>query len=177
VLINGASGGVGTFAVQLAKAFGAHVTAVCSTRNVDRMRTLGADQVIDYKQEDFTKSGQQVDLIIAVNGYHTLSDYKRALKPGGVYVAAGGKMAQIFESLLLGAWHSMVSGKKIKSVTAKPNRDDLAFIGDLLAAGKIMPVIDRCYLFSEAIEALRYLGEGHAQGKVVISMGASPTTG
>ena len=170
VLINGASGGVGTFAVQLAKYFGAEVTAVCSTRNVDQARSLGADHVIDYTKEDFTQSGQQYDLILAANGYHSLSAYKRALTPKGIYVMAGGSMAQIFEAMLLGSWMSKTGGKKMGGVSAKPNQEDLVFMKGLLEAGKVVPVIDRRYPLSETAEALRYLGEGHARGKVVITV-------
>lgn len=170
VLINGASGGVGTFAVQIAKWFGAEVTAVCSTRNLDQARSLGADHVIDYTKEDFTQSGRQYDLILGANGYHSLSAYKRALTPRGVYVMAGGSMAQIFQAMLLGSWMSKTGGKKMGGVSAKPNQEDLAFLKGLLEAGKIVPVIDRRYPLRETADALRYLGEGHARGKVVITM-------
>jgi NADPH:quinone reductase-like Zn-dependent oxidoreductase len=169
VLIQGASGGVGTFAVQIAKSFGAEVTAVCSTRNLDQALTLGADQVIDYTKEDFTRNGQQYNLILAANGFHPLSAYKRALAPGGIYVMAGGKPAQIFQAMLLGALMSS-GGKKLGGVSATMKNQDLMSIKELLEAGKIMPVIDRCYPLSETAEALRYLGEGHARGKVVISV-------
>jgi NADPH:quinone reductase-like Zn-dependent oxidoreductase len=169
VLIQGASGGVGTFAVQIAKAFGAEVTAVCSTRNLEQARSLGADHVIDYTKEDFTQNGQQYDLILAANGFHPLSAYKRALAPGGIYVMAGGKPAQIFQAMLLGPLMSS-GGKKMGGVSATMKNQDLMSIKELLEAGKIMPVIDRCYPLSEAAEALRYLGEGHARGKVVISV-------
>jgi NADPH:quinone reductase-like Zn-dependent oxidoreductase len=170
VLIQGASGGVGMFAVQIAKAFGAEVTAVCSTRNLDQARSLGADHVIDYTQEDFTKSGLQYDLIFAANGYHPLSDYKRALTPRGIYIMAGGSMAQIFQAMLLGPWMSKPGGRKMGGVTAKPNQEDLNFIKGLLEAGKVVPVIDRRYPLSETAEALRYLGDGHARGKIVITV-------
>ncbi|MCC6398601.1 MAG: NAD(P)-dependent alcohol dehydrogenase [Bacteroidetes bacterium] len=170
VLINGASGGVGTFAVQIAKWFGAEVTAVCSTRNLDQARSLGADHVIDYTKEDFTQSGRQFDLILAVNGYHSLSAYKRALAPMGVYIMAGGSQAQIFEAMLLGSWMSITGGKKMGGVSAKPNQDDLVFIKGLLEAGKVVPVIDRRFPLRETAEALRYLGEGHARGKIVITI-------
>jgi len=168
VLINGASGGVGTFAVQIAKSFGAEVTAVCSTRNVEQARSLGADQVIDYTREDFTQSGQHYDLILAANGYHSLSAYKRALTPKGLYVMAGGSQAQIFEAMLLGLLMSKASGKKMGGVSAKPNQEDLVFMKGLLEAGKVVPVIERRYPLSKTAEALRYLGEGHARGKIVI---------
>jgi len=171
VLINGASGGVGTFAVQIAKSFGAEVTAVCSTRNLDMVRSIGADQVIDYTQEDFTKSGRRYDLILAANGYHSIFDYKRALSPGGIYVVAGGSMAQFFQAMLLGPWISMTGSKKMGSMEiAKPNQKDLVFLSELLEAGKVVPVIDRSYPLSEVAEAIRYLEEKHARGKVVITV-------
>jgi NADPH:quinone reductase-like Zn-dependent oxidoreductase len=170
VLINGASGGVGTFAVQIAKSFGAEVTAVCSTRNLDQARSLGADHVIDYTKEDFTQSGQQYDLILAANGYHSLSAYKRALTPKGIYVMAGGSKAQIFQAMLMGPWMSETGGKKMGGVSAKRSQKDLVLLKELVESGKVVPVIDRQYPLSEAAEALRYLGEGHAQGKIVITM-------
>jgi NADPH:quinone reductase-like Zn-dependent oxidoreductase len=171
VLINGASGGVGTFAVQIAKSFGAEVTAVCSTRNLDQARSMGADHVIDYTKEDFTKNGQQYDLVLAANGYHSLSDYKRSLTPEGIYVCAGGSMAQIFQSLLLGPWMSRNGRQKMGFMgIAKINQVELVFMKELLEAGKVVPVIDKCYPLSETAEALRYLGEGHARGKVVITV-------
>jgi NADPH:quinone reductase-like Zn-dependent oxidoreductase len=171
VLINGASGGVGTFAVQIAKSFGAEVTAVCSTRNLDMARSLGADHVIDYTKEDFTQNGQQYDLILAVNGYHPISAYKRALTSMGIYVMAGGYTAQIFQAMLLGSLMSKTGGKKMGNVSAKPNQKDLVFMKELIEAGKVVPVIDKRYPLSEAPEALRYLGEGHARGKVIITVG------
>jgi NADPH:quinone reductase-like Zn-dependent oxidoreductase len=170
VLINGASGGVGTFAVQIAKSFGAEVTGVCSTRNLDMARSIGADQVIDYTQEDFTKSGQRYDLILAVNGYHPISDYKRALSPKGIYVMIGGSMAQMFQAMLLGPLISMTGSKKMGVLMAKPNKKDLVFMNELLEAGKVVPVIDRRYPLSEVAEAIRYLEEGHARGKAVITV-------
>jgi len=170
VLINGASGGVGTFAVQIAKSFGAEVTAVCSTRNVDQARSIGADHVIDYTREDFTQSGRQYDLILAANGYHSLSAYKRALTPRGIYVMAGGTQAQMFEAMLLGSWMSKTGSKKMGGVSARPKQEDLVFMKDLLEAGKVVPVIDRRYPLSQTAEAVRYLGEGHARGKVVITV-------
>ena len=169
VLINGASGGVGTFAVQLAKYFGAEVTAVCSTRNQELAQTLGADHVIDYTKENFTESGKEYDLILAANGNHPLSDYKRALTPDGIYVMAGGTMSQIFSAMLLGPLMSMGGSKKMGGVSAKPNQKDLTFMKELLEAGKVKPIIDKRYPLSELPEALSYLGEGHAQGKIVIN--------
>ncbi len=170
VLINGASGGVGTFAVQIAKSFGAEVTGVCSTRNLDMVRSFGADQVIDYSREDFTKNGQRYDLILAANGYHLIFDYQRALSPKGTYVATGGSMPQLFQAMLLGPCISMTGSKKMGNLISKPNQKDLIFMKGLLETGKVKPVIERRYKLSEAAEALRYLEEGHAQGKVVITM-------
>jgi len=168
VLINGASGGVGTFALQIAKSYGAEVTAVCSARNVDQARSLGADHVIDYAKEDFTMSGRDYDLIFAANGFHSLSAYKRALTGKGVYVMAGGSTAQIFQSMLLGPLMSEAGGRKMGGVSAKRSQDDLFALKGLLEAGKVIPAIDRRYPLAEAADALRYLGEGHARGKVVI---------
>jgi NADPH:quinone reductase-like Zn-dependent oxidoreductase len=170
VLISGASGGIGTFAVQIAKSFGAEVTGVCSTRNVDMVRSIGADQVIDYTQEDFTRTGRRYDLILATAGYRSLFDYKRALSPEGIYVVTGGSMAQIFQPMLLGPWISMTGSKKMVNLSVRPNRKDLTFMKELLEAGKVVPVIDRRYTLSEVAEALRYYEEGHAQGKVVITV-------
>jgi NADPH:quinone reductase-like Zn-dependent oxidoreductase len=170
VLINGASGGVGTFAVQIAKSFGAEVTGVCSTSKVDMVRSLGADHVIDYTQEDFTKNGQHYDLILAANGYHPISDYKRALGPEGTYVMTGGSGAQMFQSMTLGPILSMNGNKKLGNLLKKPNKKDLVVLKELLEAGKITPVIDRSYPLSEVPEAMRYLEEGRAQGKVMITM-------
>ena len=172
VLINGASGGVGTFAVQIAKSFGVEVTAVCSTGKVDLARSLGADHVIDYTKEDFTKNGQRYDLILAANGYHPIAAYKRALTPKGVYVMAGGSMAQIFQALLMGRWMSENGGRKMGAVTARLNQQDFMILTALLEAGKVIPVIDRCYPLGEVPDAMRYLGEGHARGKIVITMEA-----
>jgi NADPH:quinone reductase-like Zn-dependent oxidoreductase len=174
-LINGASGGVGTFAVQIAKSFGAEVTAVCSTRNLDNARSIGADHVIDYTQEDFTKSGQRYDLIIAANGYHPILHYRRALSPNGIYVTTGGSMAQIFQAMLLGPLISMIGSEKVGSMgIAKLNQKDLVFLSELLEAGKIKPVIDRRYRLGEVAEAFRYFEEGHVKGKVVITLEHNP---
>lgn len=172
VLVNGASGGVGTFAVQIAKAFGAEVTGVCSTRNLEMARSIGADHVIDYTKEDFTQNGRQYDLILAVNGYHPLSAYKRALTPQGIYVFIGGLPAQTFQSLLLGPFMSKSDGRKMTSVMKKANQKDLLFIRDLLEDGKIRPVIDECYPLSKTAEAFRYFERAHARGKVVITIAA-----
>src|SRR6266699_1171823 len=160
VLINGAGGGVGTFAVQLAKSFGAEVTAVCSTRNLDIVRSIGADHVIDYTQEDFTRNGQRYDLILAVNGYHSISDYKRALNPEGVYVTTGGSNAQMFQAMLLGPVISRTGRQKMGNSAHKPNQKDLIFMKELLEASKVKPVIDRRYPLSETAETIRDLEEG-----------------
>lgn len=170
VLINGASGGVGHFAVQLAKYFGAEVTAVCSSGKMEMVRELGADHVIDYSKENFTRNGVKYDLILAANGYHPLRDYQQALCPGGIYVMAGGKPAQMFEVMLLGSMMSS-DGRKMVGMLEEPNQKDLAFMGDLLETGKIKVVIDRTYPLREGAEALRYLGQGHAMGKVVMKVG------
>ncbi len=169
VLINGAGGGVGTFAVQIAKSFGAEVTAVCSPRNMNMTLSIGADHVIDYTREDFTTSGQQYDLILGANGYHSLFEYKRALSAGGIYVMSGGTNAQMFQSFL-GPLVPFRSGKKLDGVAAKVVQKDLVFLKELLEAGKVVPVIDRRYPLNQVPDAIRYLEEGHAQGKVVITM-------
>jgi NADPH:quinone reductase-like Zn-dependent oxidoreductase len=170
ILIYGASGGIGTFAVQIATSFGAEVTAVCSTRNLDMARSIGADYVIDYTKEDFTRNGQQYDLILAVNGYHSIFDYKRALRPRGMYVMTGGSSAQMFQAMLLGPLISMTGRQKMGNSAHKPNQKDLLFMKELLEAGKVVPVIDRRYPLHETAEAIRYLEEGHARGKVVITV-------
>jgi NADPH:quinone reductase-like Zn-dependent oxidoreductase len=170
VLVNGASGGIGTFAVQIAKSFGAEVTGVCSTRNLEMVRSIGADHVIDYTQEDFTKNGRSYDLILATAGYRSLFDYKRSLSPKGIYVVTGGSMAQIFQPMLLGPWITMTGSKKMVNLSVRPNQKDLVFVKELLEAGKVKPVIDRRYTLSEIAEALRYYEEGHTQGKVVITV-------
>ena len=173
VLINGASGGVGSFAVQLAKSSGAEVTAVCSTRNVEMARSLGADHVIDYLQEDFTKNGKQYDLILATNGDRSISDYRRALSPKGIYVQTGGSMRQMSQAMIQGPWISKTGSQKMGNMgVAKPNQNDLVILKELLEAGKVKSVIDRTYPLSEVADAIRYLEEGHARGKVVITVGA-----
>jgi NADPH:quinone reductase-like Zn-dependent oxidoreductase len=170
VLINGASGGVGTFAVQIAKSFGAEVTAVCSTRNLDIVRSIGADHAIDYTKEDFTQKTQSYDLILAVNGYQSISAYKRALNPNGNYVMVGGSGAQLTQAMVLGPWLSMTGSKKMGNMLQRANQNDLNYIKELLDAGKVKPVIDRRYKLSEVPKALRYFEEGHAQGKVIITV-------
>jgi len=170
VLINGASGGVGTFAVQIAKALGAEVTAVCSTRNLDLMRSLGADHVIDYQKENFTRNGQQYDLIQAVNGYHPISDYLRALQPEGTFVVSGGSMAQLAQAASNATKGSQAGSQKIYVLTLKQNQQDLAFVKELIESGKIMPVIDKCYPLTKTTEAFWYFEKQHPKGKVVITI-------
>jgi NADPH:quinone reductase-like Zn-dependent oxidoreductase len=170
VLIHGASGGVGTFAVQIAKAFGAEVTAVCSTSNLEMARSIGAEHVIDYKKEDFTQNGLQYDLILAVNGYHPISDYLRALSPEGTYVVAGGAMLQLFQAAGKGKRISKTGGQKIYVVSLEHNQKDLLFIKELLESGKVVPVIDGTYPLGKTAEAFRYYEKVHARGKVVITM-------
>jgi NADPH:quinone reductase-like Zn-dependent oxidoreductase len=176
VLINGASGGVGTFAVQIAKSFGADVTGVCSTRNLDMVRSLGADQVIDYTKEDFTKSDQRYDVILDNVANRSLSECRRVLKPNGIYVLIGGGGAN--ENRWLGpgltqAFKAMVLSKfvsqKMGMMLAELNQKDLTFLADLMQSGKVTPVIDRTYKLSDLPDAIRYLEEGHARGKVVIT--------
>jgi NADPH:quinone reductase-like Zn-dependent oxidoreductase len=176
VLVDGASGGVGTFAVQIAKSFGAEVTAVCSTRNVDTARSIGADRVIDYTREDFTKSGQRYDLILAANAHHSIFDYRRALSQDGIYVMAGGGGVQMLQAIFLGPLLSLMGSKKMCLVLAKIITEDLVFLKELLETGKVVPIIDRRYPLSDVAEALRYLEEGHAQGKVVITVERSNDT-
>lgn len=172
VLVQGASGGVGTFGVLIAKSFGTEVTAVCSTRNVDNARALGADAVIDYTREDFTRNGQKYDLIFAANGYHSIASYRRALSPRGNYVVAGGKLAQIFQVLVLGPMMKRTGGQKFAFMgIAKFNQEDLVRLKELLETGKINPLIERRYPLREVPEAVRYLEEGHAQGKLIITVG------
>ena len=172
VLINGASGGVGTFAVQIAKSFGAEVTAVCSARNLDMARSIGADHVIDYAKEDFTQGSQRYDLIFAVNGFHPLSAYQRALSPRGIYICTGGTMPQILQAMLLGSVMSRKNGKMMGFMgIAKYNQKDLVCIRELLETGKVVPVIEKSYPLCEIPMAMRYIAEGHARGKIVVQIG------
>ncbi len=170
VLINGAGGGAGSFAVQLAKFYGAEVTGVDNTGKLDFMRSLGADQVIDYTREDFTKTGKQYDLILDLAAHRSVFAYARALRPNGRYFMVGGSVATIFQMLLLGPWMRRITGKHIRLLAVHPNPKDLVFITELCEAGKVVPVIERQYPLREVPEALRYLGEGHAKGKVVITV-------
>ena len=165
VLVNGASGGVGTFAVQIAKSFGTEVTGVCSTRNLDLVRSIGADHIIDYTQTDFTNTGQRYDLIFDAIGNRSVSDLKRALTPNGICSVAGfTSLSRLFQTMFFG-------GKNVGLMeTAKANQADLVFIQGLLEAGKVVPVIDRRYPLSETAEAIRYLEAGHARGKVIVTI-------
>jgi NADPH:quinone reductase-like Zn-dependent oxidoreductase len=174
VLVNGAAGGVGTFAVQLAKWFGAEVTGVCSTVNVEMVRSIGAARVIDYTREDFTQGGPSYDLILDCIGNHSLAAFRRVLNPDGRYVAIGGPSDKWMIGALAGALKNVVislfARQKLLMMLAKLKKEDLALIGELVETGKIKPVIDRRYSLSEVPEAVRYLEEGHARGKVVITL-------
>jgi NADPH:quinone reductase-like Zn-dependent oxidoreductase len=167
VLIVGSAGGVGTFAVQLARYFDTEVTGVCSSNNVEQTRTLGADRVIDYTKENFKKSDMHYNLILAINGNYPLSAYRKALTPNGIFVMVGGSFSQIFKSLLFGRLMS-VGSKKMKILSAKANKNDLEFVAKLLEDGKLKSVIDRRYSLDKTADAMGYLTEGHSKGKVVI---------
>jgi len=170
VLINGAGGGAGMFAIQLAKLYGAEVTGVDNTGKLDFMRSVGADHVIDYTREDFTKNGKQYDFILDLIAYRSAFAYARALKPNGSYYAVGGSVATFLQFLLIGPWIRRASGKHVRVLAVQRNRKDLEHITDLCKTGKIIPFIDKRYSLSEVPEALRYLGEGRAKGKVVITV-------
>jgi NADPH:quinone reductase-like Zn-dependent oxidoreductase len=169
VLLNGASGGVGTFAVQIAKSFGTDVTAVCSTRNVDMVRSIGADHLIDYTKDDFATHGQRYDLILATNGDRSIWDYRRALTTDGCYAMTGGSNRQLTEALLLGPVLS-IGRQQFGNVLMKPNQEDLLVLKELCESGKVRPVIDRRFPLSEVSSAVRYVEDGHARGKVVVTM-------
>jgi NADPH:quinone reductase-like Zn-dependent oxidoreductase len=175
VLVNGAAGGVGSFAVQIAKSFGADVTGVCSTRNVGMVRSIGADQVIDYTQEDFTKSGQRYDLLFDAVGNHSLFACRRVLNPKGVLIMAGGEggrwMIRALGRAITALVLSRFVSQKLTGLLARTRKEDLTVMHQLMEAGKVTPVIDRRYRLSEVPEAIRYLEQGHARGKVVISLG------
>jgi NADPH:quinone reductase-like Zn-dependent oxidoreductase len=171
VLIQGASGGVGTFAVQIAKHFGADVTAVVSPRNLELARANGADRVIDYKREDFTRGAERYDLILAANGYHPIWAYPKVLNPGGAYIVAGGTMPAFFQAILFGKSLSRRTGKKLGHMgIAKVNQNDLALLAELLESEAIRPVIDRSYPLQEIHAAMQYVLDTHPQGKVAISI-------
>ncbi|MFN2290360.1 MAG: NAD(P)-dependent alcohol dehydrogenase [Anaerolineae bacterium] len=171
VLINGAGGGMGTFAVHLAKYFGAEVTAVDSAPKLDMLRAIGADHVIDYTQEDYTRSGQRYDLILDVAAYRSVFDYRRALGPQGIFMMVGGSMGTLLQVVSLGSLISMMGSQKIGLNAWKPNkREDLAFLAELFEAGEVVPVIDRRYSLPEVPEAMRYLAEEPHLGKIVITV-------
>ena len=175
VLVNGAAGGVGPFGVQIAKSFGAHVTGVCSARNVELVRGIGADEVVDYTREDFTKRGERYDVVLDLVGNRSLRAWRAVLSPAGIYVGAAGTadpwmirpLAQMAAAPVL----SLFGSRKLVSVLARISAEDLALVGDLVASGKVTPVIDRRYELSEVPDAIRYLEEGHARGKVIIRRG------
>ena len=169
VLIVGSSGGVGTFAVQLAKYFNAVVTGVCSTKNVQQTLSLGADYVIDYKKDNFTKDNKRYDIILGINGSYPLLAYKKSLTPNGTYIMIGGSLSQIFKSFLFG-WLLSFGSKKMKSLAAKENKDDLELLAQLLEKGNIRSVIERSYSLDRAADAMEYLSQGHSTGKVVINI-------
>ncbi len=174
VLINGASGGVGTFAVQIAKSFGAHVTAVCSPRNVDQAQSIGADATIDYTREDFTKGGARYDVIYDIVANHSFSARRRVLNPNGICIGAGivglgSSVIRLLSHLITEFVLSRFVSQKFVTSMTRLSKEDLTVLGDLMAAGKVTPVIDRCYSLSEVPEAIQYFEEGHARGKVVIT--------
>lgn len=171
VVIDGAGGGVGSFAVQIAKAFGTEVTAVCGSGNLDRMRALGADHVVDYTRDDFTRNGQRYDFILGANAYHSLLDYRRALAPKGTYAMTGGGGAEMLQTMLLAPLLSLAGSRKLGMKGAKAKQQDLLVLKEMLEAGKIRPVIDRTYKLGETAEAIRYMEAGHVKGKVIITVG------
>jgi NADPH:quinone reductase-like Zn-dependent oxidoreductase len=173
VLINGAAGGVGTFAVQIAKSFGAEVTGVCSMRNVEMVRSIGAEHVVDYTREDFTRSGERYDIVLDCVGNRSLMACRRVLGPKGNYVAAGGNAGRWMVGVMLSMITSRVmsfGSRKLLSLLANINKDDLELVGGLIATGKVTPVIDRCYTLTEVPVAIGYLEAGHARGKVLVSL-------
>jgi NADPH:quinone reductase-like Zn-dependent oxidoreductase len=175
-LVNGASGAVGTAAVQLAKHYGAEVTGVCSGPNAELVKSLGADAVIDYTKEDFTAGDARYDVIATCNGYHPISDYLRVLNPGGKYLMIGGEDKQLSESILWGAWHSWRTGKKVFGGSREGSEKDIRFMKELIAAGTYRPVLDRTYPLGQIVEAHRYVDEGHKKGNVVITLGHNDKT-
>jgi NADPH:quinone reductase-like Zn-dependent oxidoreductase len=168
VLINGAGGCTGMFAVQLAKSYGSEVTGVDNSGKLDFMRSLGADHVIDYTHEDFANNGQQYDLILDVVANRSVIAYKKALSPNGLYLAVGGSLSSLFQILFLGSWIGRTAGRRIRILAVRPKLEDMLTMAELCEKGRIFPFIDRRLALSEVPEALRYLGEGRAKGKVVI---------
>ncbi|MBL8162210.1 MAG: NAD(P)-dependent alcohol dehydrogenase [Anaerolineae bacterium] len=175
VLVYGAGGGVGMFAVQIAKYYGAHVTAVCGAHSADMIRAMGADRVLDYAKDDFTRDRQHYDAILAVNGYRSILTYRRALKPDGIYVVMGGAVAQVLQGLIVGPLLSRMGRKQMRFMMTNTNQQDLVFLKELLEAGTLVPVIDRCYPLKETVAAISYLMAGHTRGKVVVTMGTNPS--
>jgi NADPH:quinone reductase-like Zn-dependent oxidoreductase len=169
-VLDGASGGVGSFAIQVAKALGAEVTAVCSPHNVASARASGADHVIDYTRQDFLHDPRRYDLVFAANAHRSLFDYRRVLRPGGVHVMAGGGLLQIVQALLLAPLLSRLTPKRSAVLTAKVTRADLDTLAGMLASGALAPVIERRYPFDAAAQAIAYVAQGHAQGKTVVEM-------
>ncbi len=169
ILINGGCGGVGTFAIQMAKAFGYQITAVDGAEKLDMMRSLGADHVIDYEKEDFTRNGKRYDLILDVKSDRSIFEYKRALSSNGIYASVGGKTSSILQLALLGPLIKKKENKVLTLVLYKPNKG-LSMIGEFFESGQVLPVIDKCFPLNEAAEAFRYFGEGHFKGKVVITI-------
>jgi NADPH:quinone reductase-like Zn-dependent oxidoreductase len=174
VLVNGAAGGVGTFAVQITKSFGANVTGVCSTRNVELVRSIGADQVIDYTQQDCAKAGQRYDIVLDCVGNHSFSEWRRVLNFKGIFVGVGAPpdvpLSRLLAGLIGALVQSVFVSQKLAVFMARVNDQDLSTMGDLMATGKVTPVIDRCYRLSEVRDAFRYMEEGYARGKVVITL-------
>jgi NADPH:quinone reductase-like Zn-dependent oxidoreductase len=170
VLIDGASGGVGTFAVQIAKAFGTEVTAICSPNNMETARSIGADHAIDYTREDFARNGERYDLILGANAHHSVLAYWRALRRDGTFVMVGGNPFRILETALLGPLLSMLGSRKMRFFIAKIKTADLDFLKEIIEAGKVSPVIDRSYPLCQVADALRYREQGHARGKIVIKI-------
>lgn len=170
VLIYGSGGGVGTFAVQIAKSFGTEVTAVCGPRNVEIARCIGADHVIDYSRGNFSDYGQQFDLIVGVNGFHSIFDFKRALYPHGKYVMVGGTVKQLLQAMFVAPFLSKFGSRKMLGMMTRPVLEDLLELKDLLEAGKIVPAIDRCFPLCETVDAIHYVLDGHPRGKVVLNI-------
>ena len=170
VMITGASGGNGTYAVQIAKAFGTEVTAVCSTRNIELVRSLGADYVIDYTKEDFADTGEKYDLILAMGGYRPLKDYALALHKDGAFVWAGGDLKGLFETMIFGPGIGRKEKKRFTNLSHQPNQSDLKYLAELMEAGKVRSVIDRSFPLDETAKAFRHYNAGHMQGKVVIDV-------
>ncbi|MHA1996180.1 MAG: NAD(P)-dependent alcohol dehydrogenase [Candidatus Hodarchaeales archaeon] len=171
VLINGASGGTGTFAVQIAKALGTNVTGVCSTSKIEMVKSIGADHVFDYTKENFIKSGESYDLILDFAAYRSVRDFKRVLNPKGRYICIGGSMTRFFQALLIGPLISIIGSKKLTAKIPIPKHEDFVQIKEFLETGKVVPVIDKCYPLNKTAEAIQYYIDGHAQGKIVITIG------